>query len=404
MAKQRRRDSLALKTLGVEHLDQYNKLLRYAFQVSDRELVESGYEEGELLRSKRPVLEHSESIGWFNGDKLVSQLSVYPCQVNIHGVIMSMGGLTGVGTYPEYAHLGLMSDLIRTALAGMRERGQWISYLFPYSIPFYRKKGWEIITEKLTFTVLDSQLPAVVDVPGYIERLAVGHPDVLGIYDAYARSNHGAMIRGAIEWEEYWRWENEDERTAAVYYDAQGEPMGFLLYWVVKDVFHVKEMIYLCQEARRALWNFIAAHYTMIDRVEGNTFRNEPIAFLLDDSGIVETIEPYFMARIVDVEAFLRAYPFTVPAEPFHFLVTDPVAGWNQGLFGVEPAGKTTRVVREAVGRPVALDIRTLTALLMSFRKPSYFHRIESLCTDERTLALLEAAIPDSIPYLSDYF
>ena len=393
-----------LRTLGLEHLDQYNKLLRYAFQVTDRELEESGYEDGELLRSKRPVLENAESIGWFNGDKLVSQISVYPCTVNIHGVTMSMGGLTGVGTYPEYANLGLMSDLIKTALVGMRERGQWISYLFPYSIPYYRRKGWEIITEKLTFSVLDSQLPQVVDVPGYVERFEVGHPVVETIYDAYARSNHGALIRSTTEWEEYWRWENEDERTAAVYFDAGNNPVGCMFYWVEKDLFHIKEMIYLCQEARRALWNFVTAHYSMIDRVEGHVFRNEPIAFQMDDSGITESIEPYFMARIVDVEAFLRAYPFVAPARPFHFAVTDSVAGWNEGVFGVVPEGGAVRIVREAAGPPVALDIRALTAMLMSFRRPSYFHRIEALWTDAQTLALLEDAIPDTAPYFSDYF
>mgnify|MGYP003623254581 FL=1 len=132
--------------MNLDHLDQYNRLLRYAFQVTNRDLFNSGYEEGELLRSKRPVLEHANVIGWFNGDKLVSQLSVYPCRVNIHGVTMRMGGLTGVGTYPEYANLGLMSELIKMGLSGMRERGEWISYLYPYSIPFYRKKGWEIMS------------------------------------------------------------------------------------------------------------------------------------------------------------------------------------------------------------------------------------------------------------------
>ena len=146
--------------------------------------------------------------------------------------------------------------------------------------------------------------------PGYIERLSVGHRHVLETYDRYARCNHGAMIRGKIEWEEYWRWENEDERTAAVYYDAKSQPAGYLLYWIARDVFHVKEMIYLSQEARTGLWNFVTAHYSMIDRVQGNVFRNEPIAFLMDDSRIQACIEPYLLARIVDVDAFLRPSPF----------------------------------------------------------------------------------------------
>lgn len=42
-----------------------------------------------------------------------------------------MGGLTGVGTYPEYSNQGLMHKLLETALKKMKENGQYISYLYP---------------------------------------------------------------------------------------------------------------------------------------------------------------------------------------------------------------------------------------------------------------------------------
>lgn len=404
MSSKERRERLQFKTLGLEHLSQFNELLRYVFQVTNRELQDSGYEEGEFIRAHRPILEKAEVIGWFNGDKLVSQLSIYPCEVNIHGRIFQMGGLTGVGTYPEYANLRLMSDLIKIGLERMRDKQQWISYLCPYSIPFYRKKGWEILSERVTFRVKDSQLPGVVDIPGFVERLPVLHPDVIATYERFARKNHGAMLRGEIEWEEYWRWENEDERTAALYYAGQGKPLGYILYWIEKDIFHIKEMVYLTQEARLGLWNFISAHYSMINRVEGDIYKNAPVAFLLDDSQITEVIEPYAMARIVDVAAFLSHYPFARTGKPFHFIVSDPVAEWNQGTFGVSWNGKNVEVSREPCGKPVSLSIRALTAMLMGFRPPSFFHEIHQLETDARTLALLEDIIPNVQPYFSDYF
>lgn len=60
-------------------------------------------------------------------------------------------------------------------------------------------------------------------------------------------------------------------------------------------------MFYLDQEARNGLWNFISAHFSMIYWVHGDIYKNEPLAFLIEDSQI-EQIEPYFMARIVDVK------------------------------------------------------------------------------------------------------
>lgn len=399
------RSCLELRPVGPEHVDQFNELLRYVFQVTNQVLRASGYKEGEIVRSKRPVLRESEVIGWFDSDKLVSQLSIYPRQVNIHGCAFEMAGLTGVGTYPEYANLGLMSDLIKAALIKMCEAGQWISYLYPYSVPYYRQKGWEVITEHMTFTIKDTQLPEYVDVPGFVERLPVDDDDVIAVYDEFSRKNHGAMIRGPLAWEEYWRWENEEERTAAVYHNAAGEPTGFVFYWVAEDVFHIKEMIYLNQEARRGLWNFISAHFSMVNEVLGNVYKNEPIAFLLEDSKIEETIEPYFMARITNVRHFLENYPFDGPDAPFYFIVSDPIAEWNNGIFGVswEASGRI-HVSDEPVGQPVRLTIQTLTALLMSYRSPWYFYEIERLETDQKTLRILDRIIPDQQPYFSDYF
>ncbi len=299
------RKSLQIKSVTPKDLEQFNDLLTYVFQVTQKDLEQSGYEEGELERAKRPVLEKSDVLGWFHQNELVSSLAIYPCTVNIHGTLYQMAGLTGVGTYPEYAGHGLMHDLVKLGLEHMRQHKQWISYLYPYSIPFYRKKGWEIMSDHLTFDVKDTQLPKQVEVPGHVERLEIDDPDVIETYNRFAMKNHGAMIRNQLNWDEYWRWENEEERTAGVYYDANDEPQGYVLYWIADEVFHVKEMIYTNQEARVGLWNFISAHFSMVTHVKGNIYKNEPLHFLLDDGDIYQTIKPYYMARIVDVKAFL---------------------------------------------------------------------------------------------------
>lgn len=407
MERSKIREKLVLKPFGLEYLDQFNELLRYVFQVTNSDIQQSGYEDGEIVKSKRPILKNADVIGWFNEDQLVSQLCIYPCQVNIHGTIFSMGGLTGVGTYPEYANLGLMNDLIKSGLQIMKNKGQWISYLYPYSIPYYRRKGWEIMSDHLTFTIKDSQIPKNISVKGFSERLPVTDPDVISVYDKFARSNHGALIRGNQEWEEYWRWENEDERTAAVYYDKDDIPQGYILYWIEEDIFHIKDIIYLNQEARIGLWNFVYAHYSMVDEVQGNIYKNDPLHFFLDDGQIKETIEPYYMARIVDVTEFLNNFPFKNldMFTPFHFVVSDSIAEWNRGVFGLVKNEKGKLIhVNEAVGKPVYLDIQTLTTMLMSYRSPSYLHKIERIKTDENTLEILEQIIPDNQPYFSDYF
>ena len=108
--------NLKMRPVGIEYLEQYNALLRYVFQVTDQELNSVGWQEKEIIRAKFPTMEKADVIGWFDNDTLVSQVAVYPMRVRIFGKTYAMGGLTGVGTYPEYSNMGLMHKLLEQAL------------------------------------------------------------------------------------------------------------------------------------------------------------------------------------------------------------------------------------------------------------------------------------------------
>lgn len=82
-----------------------------------------------------------------------------------------------------------------------------------------------------------------------------------------------------------------------------------MVYLIKNDIMHIKEMVYLNREAQKGLWEYIHAHDSMIDEVHGSTYFSEPIAFEMDDGDIKESIRPYAMGRIIDVEDFLADYP-----------------------------------------------------------------------------------------------
>ncbi|MEH7073324.1 GNAT family N-acetyltransferase [Neobacillus drentensis] len=401
-----RLDRLKMERVEPKHWRQFNELLRYVFQVTKKDLQTVGWEEREIALAKLPVLEQADVLGWFDGEKLISQIAVYPFQVNIYGKTFEMGGLTGVGTYPEYANLGLMNKLIWQALADMKERKQSISYLFPYSQPFYRKKGWEIISDKMTFEIKDYQLPKVKIVSGYVDRLNTEHPDVKTVYQLFSLRHHAAMIRNNLAWEEFWRWD-VDELTAAVYYDHSHQPQGYLLYWISHDVLHVKEMVYMNEEARKGLWNFISAHFSMVTKVVGNIYTNDPLAFWLEDGDIKETISPYFMARIVDVSQFIGHFPFRAPGTEIHITlkIEDPILEWNQGVFTLRVSAIGEGVLIPSENQPdVVVSIQTLTTMFLSYKRPTYLAKIGRLVCNDPTVAILENLIERETPYFSDYF
>lgn len=397
---------LKIKKVGLEHLEQYNQLLRYVFQVTDRELHQIGWDEDEIIREKSPVLEQADVLGWFDRDKLISQVAVYPLQVRIFNKTYNMGGLTGVGTYPEYSNQGLMHKLLYQALENMKKRGQSISFLYPYSIPYYRRKGWEIISDKITYEINDYQLPKNKQVPGEIERVEVESEQVKKTYEGYALQTHGALLRNDLLWNEYWRWDSDD-MMAAVYYNESGQPDGYVLYRIADEVFHIKDMIFVNEEARSGLWNFISAHFSMISKVIGNTYMDEPLAFLLEDADIKETISPYYMARIVDLEQFILQYPFkpdTTDRE-WTFTLDDPMLSWNQGAFTLRiTAEGKGEVIRASEKSNDKIDIQTMTTMLLGYKRPDYLHKIGRISCKPETVDMLEDAIEQQTPYFSDYF
>lgn len=398
--------NLKMRSVSGEYMEQYNALLRYVFQVTEHELSSIGWQEKEIIRAKYPTMEKADVLGWFDGDMLVSQVAVYPMQIQVFGKQYAMGGLTGVGTYPEYSNMGLMHKLLEQVLKNMREKGQYISYLYPYSIPYYRRKGWELISDKISYEIKDYQLPKSRQVAGSVRRVKIDSEELKKTYARYAAHTHGAIIRDELAWNEYWLWDNDDIMEA-IYYNENDEPDGYLIYWIENDVFYIKDMIFNNEEARTGLWNFVSAHFSMIDKVEGNTYTDEPLAFLLEDASIKEVISPYYMGRIVDFTAFIADYPFKADGtdREWRFSMTDPIMECNQGSFllkiSKDGKGEAIKISEQCTDK---INIQTMTTMLMGYKRPDYLAKIGRIQASGETIDMLEDAIEQQTPYISDYF
>ncbi len=396
---------IQIKKLQPEHLEQYNDLLRYAFQVTEKELMETGWENDDIRQSKFPVLERANVLGAFVGDSLASQFAVYPLKMNIHGAVCDVGFVTSVATYPEYTGKGLMSKLMRQSLTDMRTQGQSMALLYPYSIPLYRHKGWEVISDKMSFHIKDTQLPDNIDVPGFVRRVDEDSPDLITLHNRFALKTHGCIFRNDLAWEEYWRWDSDDTEIA-IYYDEMSEPRGYMVYLLKDDIMSIKEMVYIDMEAWKGLWKYIIAHDSMIEAVQGNNYSNEPISFWFEDSEIKETIWPYIMGRIIDVEQFLNQYRFRNidRNDALTFVVSDPVLEWNNRNFTVRFGREGHPKIDDGVSdNMVGINIATLTAMLMGYKRPAYMQKIERIDVEPRVLAILENIIPLEKAHLSDY-
>ena len=399
------REGFRTRRLTTEDLDQYNALLRYAFQVTEMDLKKAGWKDDEFIQSKFPILERADVLGCYDDEQLVSQVAVYPIEMDIYRRIVPIGCVTSVSTYPEYSGRGIMSRLLYQSLHDMRDRGQVMAILFPFSIPLYRKFGWEIISNKISYIIKDNQIPnRKRKEKGYVRRVDWDDMDFMGLHMEFAKETHGCLLRNAAAWDEYWRWESEDTMVA-VYYNEADKPLGYMVYMISEDVMHIKEMIYLSREAHNGLWEYIRAHYSMIDEVRGNTYYNEPIAFDLEDGDIKESIRPYIMGRIVDVREFFPHYHCDPTEEDslITFEVEDDFLEWNNGEFTVSFSKGNCTVVDGPGDFRVRLNIGTLTTLLMGYKTAAQLHRMERISGDILSIQAIDEILLHETPYISDY-
>lgn len=395
---------MEIRQLKQDEFEQHLELSMYAFQYKLNE---------EEAERSRQFFKPERVWGAFEDGVLQAQLKLYPFQTYIQQQSIDMGGIAGVATWPENRRQGLVDQLLRHALQLMKEQGQSVSFLHPFYFPFYRKYGWELYAEYMQYTIPTGLLPAKVKTDGHIKRGVRDIELLHSLYSQYASQYNGTLVRDT-EWWQHAIFRSDDTRTA-VYYAADGQAQGYILYTVLNKEMNISEIAYTTQEACRGLWTYISNHDSMVQHVKLRAPLDDGLPYLLQDPRIEQQRVPYFMARIVDMKAFLEQYAFEKEiAGELTIEVSDRVADWNEGVWRMvwDTDGKATveQVAAAGDSKPsaydvqVKADIRVWTAMLMGYKRPTELARWEQLQADEQAIQLLEKLIPNRETHLMDFF
>ncbi|WP_018683353.1 GNAT family N-acetyltransferase [Actinokineospora enzanensis] len=79
------------------------------------------------------------------------------------GRAVPTGGVASVAVSPHVRRRGIAGRMLAEALQVMREEGQCVSALYPYVVPVYRARGWELVGTRREAVVPLSELAAVAD-------------------------------------------------------------------------------------------------------------------------------------------------------------------------------------------------------------------------------------------------
>ncbi|WP_158560964.1 GNAT family N-acetyltransferase [Paenibacillus contaminans] len=391
-----------IRQITADEIDQCMELTEVAFAVNFTE---------QELRERRAQIKPEQVWGYFLDDRLAAQIAVLPLQIYLNGQLFPMGGIAQVASYPEMRRQGMVGRLLARGLEAMRDSGQTISFLNPFSYSFYRKYGWEYFSEVKSYSLKLADHGKFQAAEGHIKRgNANDWEPVHRVYEAFAPRYNGMLHRD----EAWWRRHVFRRKLGnmAIYYNGPGEPRGYMLYTIKDRFMGIHEMIYLDEDSRRGLWHFAGNHDSIVEGVSCSAPADDGFMFSLRNPDVKQELTAFFMVRIVDVLAFMNRFPFASGEDSVELTIrlTDEHAPWNQGTFrlSVDAEGKAIAAKLEGSesldGEGVTCDIQAFSSMMIGYRRPSFLHEIGRLSGSGTEIEKWERILPKRTTYLTDFF
>lgn len=301
-------------------------------------------------------------------------VGVLPLNVRFDGHTVSMGGVGGVASLPNYRRRGAVRECIRGALHEMYESGNTFSSLYPFSRAFYRKFGYEdgaaVCRWNIAFEALD--LP---DVGGTMELVLPGG-DVEPVLEAYkAWCGRWNLASEKTRLMEKLRSENwmKDRRYLYLWRDASGVPAGAIMLTKREGEmdcttsFTLSNFLYFRDAAAlSALLSFTKRFAADYKSVRFSVPANVRLENLIAEGNKAERKLGYNgMVRIVNVEKALGLCACRGEGS-IRIAVADNMIEANNGVWQLNFAnGSANKVCRTDVPADVEMPIGQLSQLIL---------------------------------------
>lgn len=340
--------------------------------------------------------------GCMDNGQLAAKLHLIPLSCYINGKQFQMGGVSSVATWPEYRRQGLVKQLLRHGLKQMKRNGQTISFLHPFSVPFYRKYGWEIAFTEKHYLIPVEKMKGNWHANGYVRRVQKNTPLLNKIYTAYAESFTGMLVRDGKWWEQRVL---KDKPHIAVAYNEADQAEGYVMYDVKENIFTVKDMAYTSTNGWKLLLQFIANHDSMTEQVKMIVPENDNLPLLVDEPRFEQKVVPYFMARVIDVLSFLNAYPFAANVDAVLSIhVKDAFFPENNGTYQLNPTGQITHSSQMDSEHGIHCTIQLLTSMFLGYKRPMELYQVGLIQGEQEEIEQLEKTIPKQQTFFADFF
>ncbi len=296
----------------------------------------------------------------FVDGRMATSFATIPFTTRLNGEAGKLGGVSGVGTLPEYRRQGFLRRIMQHAIADMRDRGQFISSLWASQAAIYQRYGYAHATHNLAYSIDPQDIRFVSPPPsqGTCQRYSLedGFPVLRQLYIDFIASRMLYLHRVRALWHNNILNANDADGPVhvVVYHDDRDVPQGYMVYTTrfgrvdhaarAQDM-TVRHLVWLTPETYLGLWAFITKH-DLVGRVHfPHMPPDDPAAIFLQEPRLLHAraTEGTWL-RITQATGALAARHYAAAGHLTIEITGDDLADWNNGVVELETDGTESQV------------------------------------------------------------
>ena len=310
----------------------------------------------------------------FNSEgKMCASLNLIPFLFRMNGETVKMAGIGGVVSLPEERNKGYIKKIFKHTLQEMRENGQFFSFLYPFSNPYYRQFGYECCNKvqkvKIPLTAF-----AELKSPGHAKHFVYTEDigTVKELYNSFIADKNLAVVRDEKQFKDLFdRDAYKDLYHTYVWHNHEGKPVSYISFGALEGTendLDVTELVWDSFESLKGILGFLYKFYPYYSNFTGlfPTFMDFRLLFS-EPSQVKAEINVRGMNRIVDVEKVLELMKYPGESGQVVIEVKDDFCEWNTDTFAVSWKNGKANVARKELPADLNCSIQELTQLVTGY-------------------------------------
>ena len=303
-------------------------------------------------------------------------------KLHLNGAVVNGLAAVGIGTDPENRRLGLVRRMFEVSSVIAKEQNFPVSILHPFSFAYYRKFGFERVSDTRILEFPISALNFVDRCSDFVRCADESFIPLLDeVYNLFAAKRNLAFPRnGNMNY-----GISDEKKKVYISFDENGKPDAYLTL-NVENYFYVNKMV----SVNLNVYEYAFTSPAALDKIFGfmRMFEGELETVKIHECGLAPEVErrlrhyhhtkitviPDIMARINDVEAVLNLVEYPVGKGEFTVKVYEPEGSpylkeKTTGIWNVKYEDKKALVTKldNTCSYDLCADVPAFTQLIFGY-------------------------------------